>query len=91
MDDKRQITWTFVVTLIYQGKSRRCQPKFDFPDSVSISFTKNYWSNTDKLIEFFEEIIFSYLEMTNEEKAYVKEQHYLTMMDAFAEKDTLKE
>ena len=29
--------------------------------------------------------------MTNEEKAYVKEQHYLTMMDAFEEKDTLKE
>ena len=56
-DNKRQITGTFALTLdgkflliqlICQGKSRCCLPKFDFPDSSSISFTKTHWSNTDK-------------------------------------------
>ena len=84
--DKRQITGTFGVTLnekflpiqlIYQGKSRRCLPKFDFPDSFSISFTKNHWSNTAKSTEFFEEIIFLYLEMTKEEKKVIPKSNTL--------------
>ena len=59
VNDKRQITGALAVTLdgkflpmqlIYQGKSRRCLPKLDFPDFFYISFTKNHCSNTDKSI-----------------------------------------
>ena len=62
VDDKRQITGTFAVTLtdkflpiqhIYKGKTNRCLPKFKFPSSFSLSFTENHWSNTEKSIEFF--------------------------------------
>ena len=66
LDEKRQFTGTFAVTLdrkllpvqlIYQEKSLHCLPEFDFTDFFSISFTKSHWLNTDKSVEFFEEII----------------------------------
>ena len=60
VDDKRQITGTFAVLLtgkflqlISKGKAKRSLPKFEFPKSFSVSFTKNHWSNTEKSIEFF--------------------------------------
>ena len=102
MNDKRQNTGTFTVTLdgkflliqlTYQGKSRHCLLKFDLPDSFSISFTKYHWPSTDKSKEFLEKIIFPYLEITIEEKGYSKEQNYLIIMDTFKaqNRDTLKE
>ena len=69
VDDKWQITANFAasstgkflpIQLIYIGTTPRSLPKSDFP--VSVGFTKNYCSNTDKSIEFFDEIIFSYLQ-----------------------------
>ena len=68
-------------------------PKIKFPDSFSISFTKNFWLNTYKSIEFFEQIIFPYLKMTKQEKCYPKQQHSLIVMDTFKglDNDTLKE
>jgi len=102
VDDKRQITGTFAVTLdgkflpvqlIYQGKSRRCLPKFDFPSSFSVTLTKNHWSNTDKSVEFFKDIILPFLEKTKAENGYPKEQHSLIIMDTFKgqDNDTLKD
>ena len=48
------------IQLIYIGTTPHSLPKSDFP--VSVGFTKNHYSNTDKSIEFFDEIIFSYLQ-----------------------------
>ena len=54
LDDKRQITATFLVTatgsflfihLIYQGKSKRCLPKFTFPSDFHVTFITNNRSN----------------------------------------------
>ena len=76
VDDKKQITGTFAVTLtgnflpmqlIYEGKTKRSLPKFNFPNSFSVTFTENHWSNTDKSVEFFEEIIFPYLDKVKKE------------------------
>ena len=56
-DDKRQITVTFAVSLtgkllpiqlIYKGKTKRSLLKFKIPSTFSLSYTKNYWSNTEK-------------------------------------------
>ena len=54
---------------------------------------KNDWSNNDKPTEIFEDIIYSYLEMTKEEKGYPKEQQPLVIMDTFKglDNNTLKE
>ena len=102
MDDKRQITGTFAVTLtgkflpmqlIYKGKTKRSLPKFKFPNSFLVTFIENYWSNTDKSVEFFEEIIFPYLDKVKKENRYPNEQYSLIVMDTFKgqDNDTLKE
>ena len=69
VDDKRQITVTFAVSLtgtilpiqlIYKRKTKRSLSKFKFPSTFSPSYKENHWSNTEKSIEFFEQIIFPY-------------------------------
>ena len=75
VDDKRQITATFAVSctgeflpiqLIYAGKTEQSRPKYSFSPSFSVTFTENHWSNTDKSVEFFKEIIFPYLKDTKQ-------------------------
>ena len=61
------------IQLIYTGTTRRSLPNYDFPVSFSVRFTKNHWSNTDKSIEFFNEIIFRYLQKVKEEKELPEE------------------
>ena len=101
MDDKYQITATFAVScageflliqLIYAGKTKPSLPKYSFPPSFSVTFTENHWSNTEKSVEFFKEIIFPKLEDTKRSKSYPLEQHALLIMGTFKEQDnnTLK-
>ena len=73
--------------LIYPGKCRRCVPRYDFPASFSVSFTKNQWSNTERSIDLFEEIIFSYLKKVKNEKGFPEEQNSLIIMDTFKGQD----
>ena len=67
IDDKRQITATFTVSmtgkflpiqLIYEGKTPRSRPRFDFPTDFNVSFSDSHWSNTEKSIELFEKLYF---------------------------------
>ena len=69
MDDKRQITATFAVSatgeflpiqVIYQVKTKRCLPKFRFPKSFHVTYTPNHWSNLEKCLDFFKNIIFPF-------------------------------
>ena len=102
VDDKRQITATFGVSstgeflpiqLIYTGTTARCLPKYVFPKSFSVGYTVNHWSNTEKSVEFFEDIIFPYFEKVKKEKELPMEQHSMVIMDTFKgqDNDTLKE
>ena len=101
VDEKRQITATFAVSctgeflpiqLIYAWKTERSQPKYSFPLSFSVTFTENHWSNTEKSVEFFKEIIFPYLEDTKRSESYPLEQHDFIIIDTFKgqDNDTLK-
>ena len=96
IEDKRQITATFAVSstgeflpiqLIYTGATSHSLPKYDFPVSFSVGFTKNHCSNKDKSIEFFDEIIFPYLQQVKEEKGLPQQQHLLVIMDTFKGQD----
>ena len=62
VDDKRQITSTFSISmtgsflptkLIYEGKTRRCLPNYDFPKGFNVTYSPNHWSNTEKSVELF--------------------------------------
>ena len=77
VDNKQQVTATFAVSstkkflpiqLIYTGTTTRSLPKYDFPVKFFVGFTKNHWSNTDKSMKFFDEIVFPYLQQVKEEK-----------------------
>ena len=67
IDDKRQITATFAITMsgeflpiqvIYEGNAKRCSPKYIFPASFDVTFSENHWSNTEKSLSFFNKIVF---------------------------------
>lgn len=58
---KRQITATFAISMpgeflpvqvIYEGKTLRCLPKFNFPESFNTTYSENHWSNLEKSVEF---------------------------------------
>ena len=62
VDDKRQITATFAISaggtflpiqVIYEGKTQRCLPKYEFPKGFDVTFSENHWSNAEKSVQFF--------------------------------------
>ena len=57
-DDKRQLTVLFAgslsgdllpIQIIYQRKSSRCLPKFNFPDKWHVTYTANHWANENTM------------------------------------------
>ena len=96
VDDKRQIAATFAVSasgdflpmqLIYAGNTKRCLPKFTFPRSFHVTYTKNRWSNQVKVTEHFEKVIFPFLDQIKERMGYPKEHMSLVIMDTFKGQD----
>ena len=101
LDDKRQVTGTFAVSMtgnflpvqvIYQGKTKRCLPKYTYPKSFDVTYSVNHWSNTEKSVDFFNKIVFPYIKEVKKEKGYPKEQMSLVIFDTFKgqDNDTLK-
>ena len=96
VDNKRRITATLAVSasggflpmqLIYAGETKRCLPKFTFPRSFHVTYTKNYLSNQVKVTEHFEKVIFPFLDQIKERMGYPKEQMSLVIMDTFKGQD----
>ena len=97
VDDKRQITAIFStsmtgsflpIQLIYEGKTRRCLPNYDFPKGFNVAYSPNHWSNTEKSVELFQKVIFRYLKNVKLSKKYPKEQLSLIIMDTFKGQDS---
>ena len=68
--DYRQITGTFgigmageflPIQLIYQGKTNKCHPNYNFPNGFHITHTPNHWSNETKSLEMIDKIIMPYV------------------------------
>ena len=63
--DKRTITATFVISirdflaiqLIYGGKTKKCLPRFKFPEKFSLSYNETHYSNEKETCQFIEEIL----------------------------------
>ena len=99
IDDKRQITSTFAISMsgeflpiqvIYEGKSKRCLPKYTFPASFDATFSGNHWSNTQKSLRFFKKTVFPHFKNVQKAKGYPDEQMSLTIMDNFKGQDNDK-
>ena len=96
IDDKRQITATFTfsmtakllpIQLIYEEKTPRCLPRFDFQADFNVTLSDNHWSNTEKSTERFEKVIFLYLKQVKAGHKYPKEQMSLIIIATFKGQD----
>ena len=70
LGDKRQITAVFAGTLsgmflppqlIYEGKTKGCLPKVDFPQGWDITCTANHWANEESMKRYIKNIIVPYI------------------------------
>ena len=45
------------IQLIYQGKTKRCQPTYPFPREFHVTQTENHWANEDTGLDPFKEVL----------------------------------
>ena len=98
-DDKWQITATFAISMsreflpiqvIYEGKTKSCLPKYNFLASFDATFSENHWSNTEKSLSFFNQIVFRHFKNVWKAKGYPDEQMSLIIMNTFKGQRTMK-
>ena len=89
---KQAITATFGITfsneflpmqLIYGGKTQESFPKFDFPDSFSLSANPKHFSNTDESIKLLDDIIILYVKCERSKLGIGEDQYALLILDVF--------
>ena len=88
INEKGQITATFAISTsreflpiqaIYESKTKRCLPKYTFPTSFDATFSENDWSNTEKSLNTFHEIVFPHFKNVQKAKGYPDEQMSLVI------------
>ena len=97
--DKRTITATFTIShdgdflptqLIYQGTTVQSLPRFDLPNSFSLSMNPKRFSNTAEALKIIDEIIVPYLTKKKNELHLPQDHPSLLIMDVFREQMTEK-
>ena len=97
-DDKRQITLVFTGSLsgdflppqvIYEGKTKRCLPLFQFPSTWNITYTPTHWSNEELMKEYVEAVIFPYIRRQKANLKLPDDQGSLLIFDNFKAQITL--
>ena len=72
--------------VIYKGKTKRCHPKFKFPNDWNITHSPNHWLTEKTMIQYINEVIIPYVrsqrELLREEKPAV------VIMDNFTGRNT---
>ena len=90
--DYRQITGTFGVSLsgnflpiqlIYQGKTNRCHPKYNFPSDFHVTHTENHWANESTSLDLLSKIIVPYISRTRKELGLSDDHPWLLICDVF--------
>ena len=71
LNDKRMITAVFCGTLtgdflpiqlVYQGKTDRCHPKYNFPEDWHITHSPNHWSIEETMKDYLDHVVFLYID-----------------------------
>ena len=90
--DYRQITGTFGVNLswnflpiqlIYQGKTKRCQPIYPFPREFHVTQTENHWKNDSTSLNLIKEVLVSYFRKVRQKMSLLEYHHWLLTADVF--------
>ena len=70
LNDKRMITAVFCSTLtgdflpiylVYQG-TKRCHPKYNFPEDWHITHSPNHWSTEETMKDYLDHVVFPYID-----------------------------
>ena len=70
-NDERQVTVVMCdaltgevlpIQLVYEGKTKRCHPPFDFPGDWLISHSPNHRSTEETMVEYIDKIIVPYVD-----------------------------
>ena len=69
--------------LIYGGKTRKCLPRFKYPEKFSLSYNETHYSNEKEACKFIEEILQPYIKKVIERENLPVDQKSLLMMDLF--------
>ena len=92
IDDKRQVTAVFgcsltgaflPVQLVYQGKTDKCHPTFDFPMDWDVTHSPNHWSNENTTRDYIRKILVPYVAKKREELALGSDHRALVIYDSF--------
>ena len=92
IDDKRQITAVFGVTmtgdflpvqLIYQGKTPKCHPSYQFPTDWHITHSTNHWSNEETMKDYVLKILVPYIAKKRIDLRLSSNHHALVIYDTF--------
>ena len=90
--DYRQITGTFSVSLsgdflpvqlIYQGKTKRCQPTYPFPREFHVTQTKKHWANENTSLDLIKEVLVPYVRKFRQKLSLPEDQQRLLFADVF--------
>ena len=71
------------IQLIYQGKSGRCHPKFNFPEEFHVTHTMNHWSDEEKAKELITKLLLPYVRKKIDELHLRNKQEWLLISDVF--------
>ena len=92
LNDKRQITAVFCGTLsgdflpiqlVYQGKTKRCHPRYLFPEDWHITHSPNHWCTEVTMKGYISEIIIPYIEAVRANNGLDDDHPGLVIIDNF--------
>lgn len=90
VNDKRLITAVFCgslagdflpVQVIYQGKTNRCHPRYQFPPDWDITHSPKHWSNEETMVQYVDNIVIPYVAAIR--AAIEEDKPALVIMDNF--------
>ena len=91
-DDKRQLTAVLGGSLvgdflppqlIYEGKTTRCLPHFEFPEKWHITYSSNHWSNEGTMKEYIHCILLPYIDEKRKNLKLASDYPALVIYDNF--------
>ena len=92
LGDKRQVTLVLACAMdgellppqvIYQGKTDKSHPSFDFPANWDIHHSPNHWSNSSTMERYAEKILLPHFERARERLQLPPNQWGLAIFDMF--------
>ncbi len=90
--EKRQITVVLCgsmigdylpLQVIYQGKTKRCHPNYNFPLDWNVTQSPKHWSTERTMIDYIKEIIVPYVDSTRDLLGFEPSQSALVIIDNF--------